>query len=133
MNPKKTPTPASGLSRTLLAGVDPVKLSEILEEKHFEDPNSPFNQLYQQLVSRCEMSDEFKDPAEAYDALLSLETVFRDHVEDDEIWQAYVAARQGDKHAFRTLLEIAREGWSGTPATTRPAKADKAIAMDVMQ
>lgn len=75
------------------------------------------------------MDDQFTDRAEEYAALVDLEQAFLDHVTDDEIHRAYVAAQKGDAGAFRQLTLIAKEGWQAGGATPRQAKADRAIQM----
>jgi hypothetical protein len=77
-----------------------------------------------------------RNHAELYDRLIAVEEKFLAEVEDDEIQGLYLAARRGNKDAFRALVEIAMPGWGvGTgktgdrpgPMNPREAKADTAI------
>lgn len=61
--------------------------------------------------------------ADQYDQLIELERVFLENVKDDEIAEAFRAARSGNKAADLKLIDIAHED----AVAVRRAKADRAL------
>jgi hypothetical protein len=63
------------------------------------------------------------------DRLAHFDAVFLDNVVDTEIEAAYLAAKSGDKAAYRALTEIAALGWTDELSTTRQIQADRALSI----